>query len=942
MKKSLITLIVIAISYFASAQQIHCNMVEMPLDQMLNRSTNIVECIVLNTESYWDSKRQMIYTRSEVQVLQNFKGDDSYEFIQIITEGGDVDNYSMNFSDKINMRENLHLILFLEPTPRHWFDITGYGLSPVASLQSVFYVEDDGSMFDTFKRFKSIDQFKLLFGESPDNTSNPEPTPSPNALINVTSFSPTTITAGTKSILTINGSGFGNVRGAGRVKFSTALTNLRESALDGDYVSWTDTQIQVFVPSRTLENISNSNQSAATGKIEVINNSGESFLSTTNLNIPFSILNNFAPGNTTSPSIINIGSNSAANGFDFSFSSNITSFAGVPAIKRAMETWMCTTQANWGFTNVVSNATNTGADNVNLIVLDSSNPLPANVIARGVNLVTNNCFGNGFTPVSLEVDMIISANAAGFAYNFSTGNPSNQQIDLETVILHEFGHLLTLSHVNPTASSNHVMRASGALGFVLRSPHPNDLAGAEFALDRAETFSFCGATGMQRLSNEAPSISISSPDNLEDCLFNLSPITATIANAWPTDQIRWYRNGVLLGQTGNVLSNLPFSNTNLIVAEVVRCGISYFSNEIYLETYSSLPSFALVPICIANSGSGVFSQTVTHPGFGGSVQFNAPAGISITSITSTTYLISYSNSFSGGDISWFVPTQCGDRVFRVTTIDRSPLTMSGSISGTSTGVRGLTKTYSVTPVAGATHYVWSTPYMSSIVGSSTGSSVQVVFNSSYCSGNITCKAANADGCFSNVLTKAVNGIPLQPSNITFSGVTWPFDMVGNASVSNLNTVSNYQWSVSSGTTILSGQGTNNVQLYLTNASNNGLVCVTPSNQCGTGPARCKIINIYNFKEDELAGDISTESELNFEYYPNPSHNELFISFEETDFNKVVFIELLSIDGKLLEQKEVIVDSGFVYTLNVSKYAAGNYMLRARSGEKDRVVQIVID
>ncbi|MEZ4798257.1 MAG: hypothetical protein R2809_00475 [Flavobacteriales bacterium] len=53
------------------------------------------------------------------------------------------------------------------------------------------------------------------------------------------------------------------------------------------------------------------------------------------------------------------------------------------------------------------------------------------------------------------------------------------------------------------------------------------------------------------------------------------------------------------------------------------------------------------------------------------------------------------------------------------------------------------------------------------------------------------------------------------------------------------------------------------------------------------------------------------------------------------------MELLSIEGKLLEQNEIIVDSGFVYTLDVSKYAAGNYMLRARSGEKDRVVQIVI-
>jgi DNA processing protein len=67
---------------------------------------------------------------------------------------------------------------------------------------------------------------------------------------NSITFTPTSITAGTKSVLTINGSGFGATKGS--VSFSDADEGGTEfyEALDTQVLTWTDTQITVEVPSR--------------------------------------------------------------------------------------------------------------------------------------------------------------------------------------------------------------------------------------------------------------------------------------------------------------------------------------------------------------------------------------------------------------------------------------------------------------------------------------------------------------------------------------------------------------------------------------------------------------------------------------------------------------------------------------------------------------------
>jgi len=93
-------------------------------------------------------------------------------------------------------------------------------------------------------------------------------------------FSPTTLAAGVKDILTINGSNFGATKG--KVGFSMADDGGVSfiEAIDTQVLSWSDTQIIVEVPS-----------GAGTGPIQVTDSANDSAVSSTILTVSFSEIN---------------------------------------------------------------------------------------------------------------------------------------------------------------------------------------------------------------------------------------------------------------------------------------------------------------------------------------------------------------------------------------------------------------------------------------------------------------------------------------------------------------------------------------------------------------------------------------------------------------------------------------------------------------------------
>ncbi|QQV02104.1 MULTISPECIES: Ig-like domain-containing protein [Chryseobacterium] len=76
-------------------------------------------------------------------------------------------------------------------------------------------------------------------------------------------------------------------------------------------------------------------------------------------------------------------------------------------------------------------------------------------------------------------------------------------------------------------------------------------------------------------------------------------------------------------------------------------------------------------------------------------------------------------------------------------------------------------------------------------------------------------------------------------------------------ISGISGATGYTWTVPTGATITSGQGTGSILVNFNNAGQNGTydVCATPTNSCGSGTQVCRTIAITNNVNNEISGTV---------------------------------------------------------------------------------------
>jgi hypothetical protein len=149
-----------------------------------------------------------------------------------------------------------------------------------------------------------------------------------------------------------------------------------------------------------------------------------------------------------------------------------------------------------------------------------------------------------------------------------------------------------------------------------------------------------------------------------------------------------------------------------------------------------------------------------------------------------------------------------DRVpVEVTLLPR--LTTISAISGTTTlASDATTAIYSVTPVSGATHYVWNLPSGLTLTDQ-TGPSVTVAVASSFTSGSISVYAYN--DCNATIVKDlTVTKATILPGGVAYNITGNPIICANGSQTYTSTYVDNgvYTWTVPSGITITSGEGTN--------------------------------------------------------------------------------------------------------------------------------------
>lgn len=368
---------------------------------------NFIEGKVLSKTSFWQNGN--IFTRNMIQTDNGVK--------PIITRGGIIGLQAEVVSDSPTLK---------------------------VGSEGRFYMEDD----------------MLLSVESTTVASS----------LSITSISPTTAPAGEYEVITITGINFGaqNIVRFPDADYGGALFS---DALDSQILSWTDTEIQVEVPSF-----------AGTGPIRVVTTGGEIYESPV-LTVPFATqaLEYDAGSGPQEYQTHHVDINGNG-GITWQYNDAVSQIAR-DDFDAALQTWGCETKINWdiGTDSSVNTITNDGTS----IILFSDT-----VGAGTLGVCTSRfsgCFEDGTIKWYVtELDIIFNANTA-----WSYGDiPVANQISFKTVATHELGHGRQLGHVIDTNKIMHYSLGANEVNIVLT---PDDIAGGMTVHNRSTAAPVCGA-----------------------------------------------------------------------------------------------------------------------------------------------------------------------------------------------------------------------------------------------------------------------------------------------------------------------------------------------------------------------------------------------------------------------------------------------------------------
>lgn len=416
-------------------------------EQNLESAKKILEGKLVSQQSFIGDDGN-IYTSNEVEVYRVFKGNVGFD-ATIVTEGGIVGN------------------LMQIVTPSVKLTVGDYGVFAIANEQTTEFVPIDeatGSVYGNH-RFnhrealyediaRHVGSNEIELRRIPLEAFQPSVQTNRSTPV-LASVSPSLVTAGTKTVLTIQGSGFGNAQGAGHVAFRNANDGGQSFVAlqpGPHYLSWTDTEIQLYVPSATLFN----NTVAGTGQVQVRNDQGASGVSNQNVTVKYAKSEVVYNQNLNATMLVGMQSG----GYEFSINQQLHAFLGSDdLVRKSFEKWACNTGANFSLNEGVVPIADWAHDEVNVIGFSAPGQLPSYLLGKTITTFSGCGTPSGLQWNMIEVDVLLNSDIDWYV---GEGSPMPNQFDLATSILHEIGHAQLLQHNNNPTSPMYFELTHGA------------------------------------------------------------------------------------------------------------------------------------------------------------------------------------------------------------------------------------------------------------------------------------------------------------------------------------------------------------------------------------------------------------------------------------------------------------------------------------------------
>ena len=367
--------------------------------------------------------------------------------------------------------------------------------------------------------------------------------------------------------------------------------------------------------------------------------------------------------------------------------------------------------------------------------------------------------------------------------------------------------------------------------------------------------------------------------------------------------------------TNSVIVNSTNQNFTLTVTPQNACGSGVSTSELITVT-TGFPCQGEVMFAANNTAICVGNQ-VTYTNytdnnlfFGTTIYWNFGAGASpATAVGDGPHTVTYSTS-GLKTVTLSYQDQFGFTVaeeIKTNYVNVSGAVITSSITGNqSISCASGSETYSVTATAGST-YNWTIPAGATLLSGQGTSSISIDFNG--VGGTVSVIETNSGGCTGATVTFIVS-ISNAVNTSVISGPTSVSCATSNETYSvTITAGSTYNWSVPAGAVILSGQGTNSIQVDFN--GNFGTVSVVETNSSGCiGGTQQVVVDCTN------ALDEVTINSLNV--FPNPTNSSFAIQSEMAFENAT--LEVYDEQGKLVYQQLVSSDE----TILIDHLSSGIY------------------
>lgn len=487
----------------------HAQSVLIPIADRIGMAELILEGQVVATKSFRDPQLGgAIGTRHSVVVTHVFQGKIRTDSIDIVSNGGTIDDITQIWSHSLQMGPGDKGIFLCNP-------VAGIDLRPaavphdhfrvVAGIQGYFSYPIAPELLNELKGLASRpggagETAMAIVARIRDRNVVAKPYPRSSQrrkdAIMIHDFTPMVTTAGTRALLTIAGENFGAVKG--RILFKNADDGGLSwmSGEPEDIQFWSEDTIRVWVPSMGRLMPDSLRGCAGSGTI-MVQTAGatDSVESIDELTIEYAIQNgrsSLAPMSNLALLIDSNGVGGYTFRYDTGFASNT---AAVGAFEKALRQWRCATGVNF----------NVGADTFGVAagVDDGVHLVRWGKLDAGSAGVTRMTFSARCLPSTdlyypiVNIDIVFDSTIhwdPTLTWHFDTlTSPGPTEVDFWSTALHELGHAHQLRHVILPGS---LMHYADMPGNTTRNFSPSDLDAGFFVMDSSSFFrsAFCPDT----------------------------------------------------------------------------------------------------------------------------------------------------------------------------------------------------------------------------------------------------------------------------------------------------------------------------------------------------------------------------------------------------------------------------------------------------------------